>query len=96
MYPRAFSSPGKSTVSSSTILPLPHIDKLCCPGTTGYEEAAAQGIVAGLNAGLAAVGRPPFILSRADSFIGVLVDDLVLKGAEEPCTALFVLSQLPA
>ncbi|KAG5645295.1 hypothetical protein DXG03_006484 [Asterophora parasitica] len=53
-------------------------------GTTGYEEAAAQGAVAGINAGLAAQGRAPFILSRADGFLGVMIDDLIVKGAEEP------------
>lgn len=45
-------------------------------GTTGYEEAGALGLVAGANAGLAAVGRPPLVLSRADAYIGVMVDDL--------------------
>jgi len=54
-------------------------------GTTGYEEAAAQGVLAGINAGLSAKGRPPLVLSRADGFIGVMVDDLITKGAEEPC-----------
>lgn len=53
-------------------------------GTTGYEEAAAQGLVAGANAGLAAVGRPPFILDRTQAFIGVLIDDLVSTGVTEP------------
>lgn len=53
-------------------------------GTTGYEEAAAQGIVAGMNAGLSAVGKAPFILDRADAFIGVLIDDLVSLGTNEP------------
>ncbi|KAG8821666.1 Mitochondrial Translation Optimization [Serendipita sp. 399] len=53
-------------------------------GTTGYEEAAAQGILAGLNAGLASLGRTPFVLSRADGFLGVMVDDLIGKGVEEP------------
>ncbi|DAZ93284.1 TPA: LOW QUALITY PROTEIN: hypothetical protein N0F65_001123 [Lagenidium giganteum] len=53
-------------------------------GTTGYEEAAAQGIVAGLNAGLATQGKAPFILDRADAFIGVLIDDLVSLGTNEP------------
>ncbi|RKP06061.1 glucose-inhibited division protein A [Thamnocephalis sphaerospora] len=53
-------------------------------GTTGYEEAAAQGIMAGINAGLAATGREPFVLDRADAYIGVLIDDLVTKGVEEP------------
>ncbi|KAK4058045.1 Mitochondrial Translation Optimization [Microbotryomycetes sp. JL221] len=53
-------------------------------GTTGYEEAAAQGVLAGINAGLTAVGKAPLRLTRADSFIGVLVDDLVTKGVNEP------------
>ncbi|OBZ72941.1 Mitochondrial translation optimization protein 1 [Grifola frondosa] len=53
-------------------------------GTTGYEEAAGQGVVAGINAGLAALDRPPLILSRADGYIGVMIDDLIVKGAEEP------------
>ena len=53
-------------------------------GTTGYEEAAAQGLVAGLNAGLAAQDREPFLLSRADAYIGVMIDDLVTRGVTEP------------
>ncbi|SCV68773.1 BQ2448_894 [Microbotryum intermedium] len=53
-------------------------------GTTGYEEAAAQGVLAGINAGLSALGKDMMILSRADGFIGVLVDDLVTKGVNEP------------
>jgi len=53
-------------------------------GTTGYEEAAAQGIVAGINAGLAAQGHAPFTLSRAEAFIGILIDDLITKGVSEP------------
>jgi tRNA uridine 5-carboxymethylaminomethyl modification enzyme len=53
-------------------------------GTTGYEEAAAQGIVAGLNAALAAAGTEPLVLDRADAYIGVLIDDLVTRGASEP------------
>ncbi|TFK25371.1 glucose-inhibited division protein A subfamily [Coprinopsis marcescibilis] len=53
-------------------------------GTTGYEEAGAQGIVAGINAGLAALERPPLVLTRADGFTGVMIDDLIVKGAEEP------------
>lgn len=53
-------------------------------GTTGYEEAAAQGCIAGINAGLAARGRRPLIITRADGYIGVMIDDLITKGAEEP------------
>ena len=53
-------------------------------GTTGYEEAAAQGLVAGANAALAAQGRDSFILDRSESYIGVMVDDLVLQGVTEP------------
>ncbi|MGA2764850.1 MAG: tRNA uridine-5-carboxymethylaminomethyl(34) synthesis enzyme MnmG [Spirochaetia bacterium] len=53
-------------------------------GTSGYEEAAAQGIMAGINAALYLQGREPLILSRADAYIGVLVDDLVTLGTEEP------------
>jgi len=53
-------------------------------GTTGYEEAAAQGIMAGINAAFAVKGDPPLILSRQDAYIGVLIDDLVTKGTDEP------------
>ena len=53
-------------------------------GTTGYEEAAGQGVVAGVNAALATQQRPPFILGRETSYVGVLVDDLVTKGVDEP------------
>ncbi len=53
-------------------------------GTTGYEEAAAQGFVAGVNAALAVKNKAPFILERANSYIGVLIDDLVTKGTDEP------------
>lgn len=53
-------------------------------GTTGYEEAAAQGLAAGLNAALATSGRPPVIFSRAQSYIGVMIDDLVSRGVTEP------------
>jgi tRNA uridine 5-carboxymethylaminomethyl modification enzyme len=53
-------------------------------GTTGYEEAAAQGIVAGINAALAARGEPPLVLDRSSSYIGVLIDDLVTRGVDEP------------
>jgi Glucose inhibited division protein A len=67
---------------------FPKFDTHYSPGTTGYEEAAAQGIVAGMNAGLAACRRPPLLVTRADGFLGVMIDDLTLKGAEEPCTFL--------
>ncbi|KAH9851003.1 glucose-inhibited division protein A subfamily [Lenzites betulinus] len=53
-------------------------------GTTGYEEAAGQGVVAGINAGLSALHRAPLVISRAEGFIGVMIDDLIVKGAEEP------------
>jgi tRNA uridine 5-carboxymethylaminomethyl modification enzyme len=53
-------------------------------GTTGYEEAAAQGIVAGINAHLKINDKPEFILSRSDAYIGVLIDDLITKGVDEP------------
>lgn len=53
-------------------------------GTTGYEEAAAQGFVAGVNAGLRSQGKQPHIFQRANSYIGVLIDDLVTKGTDEP------------
>lgn len=53
-------------------------------GTTGYEEAAAQGLMAGVNAALKVQGKPPFILKRNEAYIGVLVDDLITKGTEEP------------
>lgn len=53
-------------------------------GTTGYEEAAAQGLMAGINASCAVLGKEPVILSRSQAYIGVLIDDLVLKGTAEP------------
>ncbi len=53
-------------------------------GTTGYEEAAAQGIVAGVNAGRSALGREPWWPRRSDAYIGVLIDDLITRGASEP------------
>lgn len=53
-------------------------------GTSGYEEAAAQGLMAGMNAALKILGKEPIILSRADAYIGVLIDDLVTKGTQEP------------
>jgi tRNA uridine 5-carboxymethylaminomethyl modification enzyme len=53
-------------------------------GTTGYEEAAGQGLLAGLNAGLSALERPPVVLGRETSYVGVLADDLVTRGVDEP------------
>ena len=53
-------------------------------GTTGYEEAAGQGVVAGINAGLAVRGEEPFVLERDQAYIGVLIDDLVTRGVDEP------------
>ena len=53
-------------------------------GTTGYEEAAGQGLIAGANAGLSALGGEPFILERDQAYIGVLIDDLITKGVDEP------------
>ncbi len=53
-------------------------------GTTGYEEAAGQGLIAGANAALAAQNREPFVLARDEAYIGVLIDDLVTKGVDEP------------
>ena len=53
-------------------------------GTSGYEEAAAQGLLAGINASLKLEAKEPLILKRNDAYIGVLIDDLVTKGTKEP------------
>jgi tRNA uridine 5-carboxymethylaminomethyl modification enzyme len=53
-------------------------------GTSGYEEAAAQGLWAGVNAALAVQGKPPFFLDRSDAYIAVMIDDLVTRGVDEP------------
>ncbi|MCC4325535.1 tRNA uridine-5-carboxymethylaminomethyl(34) synthesis enzyme MnmG [Limosilactobacillus reuteri] len=53
-------------------------------GSSGYEEAAGQGLIAGINAGLRAQGNEPFVLKRSDAYIGVMIDDLVTKGTKEP------------
>src|SRR5690606_17063991 len=53
-------------------------------GTSGYEEAAGQGLIAGINAGLNVLGKEPLILKRNDAYIGVLIDDLITKGTQEP------------
>ena len=53
-------------------------------GTTGYEEAASQGLIAGINAALSTKGQEPFILDRSDAYIGVMIDDLITKGVAEP------------
>lgn len=53
-------------------------------GTSGYEEAASQGLIAGINAALKIQGKEPLILKRSDGYIGVLIDDLVTKGTNEP------------
>ena len=53
-------------------------------GTSGYEEAAAQGLIAGINAAFKILGRPPLVLDRSEAYIGVMIDDLVTKGTKEP------------
>ena len=64
-------------------------------GTTGYEEAAAQGLMAGLNAARAAGGSEPVILDRAQAYIGVMIDDLVTKGVSEPYRMFTIPGRVP-
>ena len=61
-------------------------------GTSGYKEAAAQGLLAGINAALSVKGEPPLVLSRSDGYLGVLADDLTTKSTDEPYR-IFLLCQ---